>query len=150
MQDQTPARLREKPSWLIHQLSTAAHRLLVERLAAAGARGYHYRVLAALAEFGASSQADLGRRALMDRSDVVAVVNELADLGHAERAADQADRRRNVITITPEGLARLGELDRVLDGLQDELLAPLPPAERSQLTTLLERVLDHHAAPDQL
>jgi MarR family transcriptional regulator, lower aerobic nicotinate degradation pathway regulator len=145
--DQTPARLREKPSWLISQLSTVAHRLLTERLGTAGARGYHYRLLAALAEFGPSSQADLGRRAAMDRSDVVATVNELADRGLVERAADQADRRRNVITITPAGMERLGELEVLLDAVQDQLLAPLPAAERAQLTQLLGRVLERHSAP---
>ena len=58
--DTTPARLSAKPTWLISQVSARAHRLLTDRLAAAGARGYHYRLLAALAEFGPSSQASLG------------------------------------------------------------------------------------------
>src|SRR5262249_9477228 len=78
-----------------------AHRLLTEKLATAGSRGYHYRLLAALQEFGPASQAMLGRRTAMDRSDVVAAVNELADRGLADRSPDPADRRRNVITITP-------------------------------------------------
>ena len=44
--DAMPARLTEKPTWLISQASTQAHRLLTEKLAPAGARGYHYRLLA--------------------------------------------------------------------------------------------------------
>ena len=36
--------------WLISQVSTHAHRLLTERLATAGARGYHFLLLAALEE----------------------------------------------------------------------------------------------------
>jgi DNA-binding MarR family transcriptional regulator len=139
--DETPARLRDKPTWLISHVATNAHRLMTERLAAVGARGYHFRLLAALAEFGPSSQASLGRRTGMDRSDVVAAVNELARRDLLRRASDPADRRRNVVTITKKGAAYLEQLDSVLAGVQDELLAPLSPAERAQLTGLLGRVL---------
>lgn len=47
-----PSRLKAVPTWLISQVETRAHRLLTERLAAAGSRGYRFRLLAALAEFG--------------------------------------------------------------------------------------------------
>ena len=140
--DETPARLKAKSTWLISQVAARSHGLLTERLAAAGARGYHYRLLAALAEFGPSSQASLGRRTRMDRSDVVAAVGELAAEGLVERAADPADRRRNVVTLTPRGTARLERLDHVLAGVQDELLAPLSGAERAELARLLTRLLD--------
>jgi DNA-binding MarR family transcriptional regulator len=139
--DETPARLRDKPTWLISQAAARAHRLMAERLAAVGARGYHFRLLAALAEFGPSSQASLGRRTGMDRSDVVEAVNELARRDLLQRVIDPADRRRNVVTITQKGAAYLERLDGVLDGVQDDLLAPLSPAERTQLTGLLGRVL---------
>jgi len=143
--DARPARLMEKPSWLISEVSLLAHRLLTEKLATVGSRGYHYRLLAALQEFGPASQAMLGRRTAMDRSDVVAAVNELADRGLADRSPDPADRRRNVITITPAGTAYLRRLEKLLAEIQDELLAPLPPADRRQLTRLLTRILEHHA-----
>jgi len=140
--DETPARLKAKSTWLISQVAARSHGLLTERLAAAGARGYHYRLLAALAEFGPSSQASLGRRTRMDRSDVVAAVGELAAEGLVERAADPADRRRNVVTLTPRGTVRLERLDQVLAAVQDELLAPLSGAERAELARLLARLLD--------
>jgi DNA-binding MarR family transcriptional regulator len=55
---------------------------------------------------------------------------------------DPADRRRNVVTMTAAGAARLEHLDRVLAGVQDELLAQLAPAERAELTRLLTLMLD--------
>ncbi len=134
------------PSWLLGQAAMHAHRLVVERLAAAGARGYHYRLLAALEEFGPASQATLGRRTGNDRSYVVEAVNELTNGGLVERARDPDDRRRNVVTITPAGVRQLRRLDEVLAGIQDELFAPLSAEERAQLARLLARVLDHHAA----
>lgn len=144
--DETPSRLRGTPSWLMTQAATHAHRLVSEGLAAAGARGYHYRLLAALEEFGPSSQAALGRRTNIDRSYVVAAVNELASGGLVERVRDPEDRRRNVVTITPAGVRQLRRLDSVLAGIQDELLAPLSTEEREELARLLIRILDHHVA----
>jgi DNA-binding MarR family transcriptional regulator len=133
------------PSWLMTRAAARAHRLVSEGMASAGARGYHYRLLAALAESGPASQADLGRRSGIDRSDVVAAVNELGEAGFVERATDPVDRRRNVVTMTPAGVRQLGRLDGVLAEIQDELLAPLSAGERDQLMRLLSRILDHHA-----
>jgi DNA-binding MarR family transcriptional regulator len=144
--DEIPDRLVAKPSWLITQLAVHARRLVFDGFAAAGARGYHYRVLAALHEFGAMSQADLARRCGMDRSDVVAAVNELAEQGFVQRAQDPEDRRRNIVTLTPPGGRQLRRLDRALDKVQDDLLGPLSSADRQTLTSLLARLLTHHAA----
>jgi len=143
--DTTAARLRGTPSWLLTQTAMHASRLVAEGLAAADARGYHYRLLATLEEFGPASQAALGRRSGIDRSDVVAIVNELAEGGLVERTQDPEDRRRNIITITPAGVRQLRHLDDILAGVQDRLLAPLSTNERDQLVRLLRRVLDHHA-----
>ncbi len=101
-------------------------------------------MLAALEEFGPASQASLGRRTEMDRSDVVAAINELAAQKLAERATDQNDRRRNIITITAKGRAHLRRLDTLLADAQDELLAPLSPGERQTLVGMLTRLLDYH------
>jgi len=143
--DAKPAVLTQKPSWLVSEVARVAHRLLTGELATAGSRGYHYRLLAALQEFGPASQARLGRRTGMDRSDIVAAVNELVGRGLADRSPDPADGRRNIITITPAGTAHLRRLEELLGDVQNELLAPLSPAERQQLICLLTRVLEHHA-----
>ena len=105
----------------------------------------HYAVLSALAEFGPASQAELGRRCSIDRSDMVALVNELTAREQVERTPDPADRRRNVVTLTPGGIRRLRQLDKVVGEVQAELLAPLSTGERDQLVRLLTRVLEHHA-----
>jgi DNA-binding MarR family transcriptional regulator len=139
-----PARLRAQTSWLINQVALPANRLVAEGLAGAGTRRYHYSLLAALDEVGPASQAELSRRTTIDGSDMVAAVNELVEQGYVERSPDPADRRRNVVTMTPAGRRRLGQLDHLLAGVQDQLLAPLSPDERTDLVTLLTRLVDHH------
>lgn len=143
--DVQPSRLLTLPTWLIGQTGAQAHQLLTEALSAAGARGYHYRLLAALEEFGPASQATLGRRTDMDRSDVAEALNELSDQGLVKRAADPVDRRRNVITITPAGSKRLRALDEAMAEVQDKLLAPLSATQRRTLVRMLTRVHEHHA-----
>ncbi|HEX8346380.1 MAG TPA: MarR family transcriptional regulator [Actinoplanes sp.] len=142
-----PNRLTTKPSWLITQTAVYAQRLVSEAFASVGARGYHYRVLAALQEFGPASQAEVGRRCRMDRSDVVAAVTELEAARFAQRGTDPADRRRNTVRITGAGIRQLHQLDRALDRVQDELLAPLTADERQALGGLLRKVVEHHAGP---
>ncbi|RZB17153.1 MarR family transcriptional regulator [Streptomyces sp. F001] len=141
----TPDRLRRRASRLLSQLSTRSDRLINEGLARADARKWHYAVLASLQECGPASQAELSRRTGIYRSDMVGVLNELAERDLVERAPDPDDRRRNVITISTQGRRHLRRLDKVLDDLNDELLAPLSPAERDQFVQLLTRLLDHHA-----
>ncbi|ETK30912.1 MarR family winged helix-turn-helix transcriptional regulator [Microbispora sp. ATCC PTA-5024] len=141
----TPARLRGVPTRLLAMVAAHADRVVTEGLAREDARKWHYAVLVTLEELGPASQAELSRRTGIYRSDVVAVINELAGRGLVERAPDPADRRRNVITLTPEGRARLRRLDALLAELQDEVLAPLTGPERDRLIELLTLLADHHA-----
>ncbi|HEY0474226.1 MAG TPA: MarR family transcriptional regulator [Kribbella sp.] len=141
----TPARLRSLPSRLLTHTAMYADRLVTEGLAKEDAHKWQYAVLVALQESGPASQATLSRRTGIYRSDLVGVINELADGGHVERAPDPADRRRNVITMTQQGRRHLRRLDKVIATLQDELLEPLPESEREQFVGTLTKLLDHHA-----
>jgi MarR family transcriptional regulator, lower aerobic nicotinate degradation pathway regulator len=139
-----PRRLQALPSRLANQAALAANRIVDQALAQAGVRRYHYALLAALEEYGPASQAALGRRIWVDRSDIVAIVNDLAERRLLERAPDPDDRRRNIITITAAGRTELDHLDRLIAAAQDQFLAPLPAAERRNLIDLLTRLVDHH------
>jgi DNA-binding MarR family transcriptional regulator len=139
-----PSRIRDRPTWLISRAHARSHGLLNDGFAAGGAglRGYHYRLLAALEECGPASQADLARRTSVDRSDVVTVLGELERPGLIERTVDPNNRRRNIVSITRAGSEQLRALDRVIDEVQDQLLAPLSHNERRQLTRLLRRLVE--------
>ncbi|ACZ89521.1 MarR family winged helix-turn-helix transcriptional regulator [Streptosporangium roseum] len=139
-----PQRLRTLPSRLTNQAALTANRIVDQALAQAGVRRYHYKLLATLEEYGPGSQAALGRRTRIDRSDMVAIVNDLVERQLLERAPDPEDRRRNIITITAAGRGQLTRLDRLVAAAQDEFLAPLPAADRRTLVDLLTRLADHH------
>jgi DNA-binding MarR family transcriptional regulator len=137
-------RLRHLPTRLLSLAAIQADRLVNEELARADARKWHYAVLATLDEFGAASQAELSARTGIYRSDLVAVINELAKRGLVERAPDPADRRRNVVTLTAPGRRQLLRLDEVIADVEDEVLAPLTATQREQLRRLLTTLVNHH------
>ncbi|WP_165983901.1 MarR family transcriptional regulator [Streptomyces sp. YIM 98790] len=143
----TRARWEALPSWLLTQTAGHAHRLVADAFASVRARGYHYRLLAALEDFGPASQAELGRRSGIYVSDMVTAVNELAGQGLVRRDPDPSDRRRNIISPTAAGVRQLRRLEKQLAACQEDLLAPLSPEERQRLTGLLSTLLDHHNRP---
>jgi MarR family transcriptional regulator, lower aerobic nicotinate degradation pathway regulator len=137
-----PQRLQRLPSWLLSASALVGDRLVNEALATEGVRKYHFRVLVALSDDGPLSQAELGRRLAIDRSDMAAVAAELEQRALLERTRDDRDRRRNVVTITPAGEAALTRMDEAIDHAQTRLLAPLSSAEQRQLSELLGRLID--------
>jgi MarR family transcriptional regulator, lower aerobic nicotinate degradation pathway regulator len=137
-----PGRLRRLPSWLTSEVARKAHRLVSEALAQEGARRQHFTVLASLAEQGAASQAALGRRLWIDRSDLHAILGELERDGRVARVRDEHDRRRNVVTLTAAGRAALKRLDKRVEAAQSALLEPLSASDRREFRRLLEQLVE--------
>ncbi|MFE5331286.1 MarR family winged helix-turn-helix transcriptional regulator [Embleya sp. NPDC056575] len=140
----TAARLRNLGTRLLSLAAIQSDRLVNEELGRTGTRKWHYAALATLDEFGPASQAELSRRTGIYRSDMVAVVNELADRGLVERSPNPADRRQNIIAVTKQGRRKLLKLDKLLAEVENNVLAPLTPQEREQLARLLAALVDHH------
>ena len=132
-----PRRLTQLPSWLVGQAAQRASRLVNDALGEEGFRRHHFAVMTALAEDGAASQAELGRRVWLDRSDLHAVLNELERDGLVARTQDERDRRRNLVALTPAGTTTLKRLDARVDAAQERFLAPLTAAEREELLRML-------------
>jgi DNA-binding MarR family transcriptional regulator len=143
-EQQTPTALTQLPSWLLTQSAAQASRIVTESFGAVGARTYHFRLLATLIEFGPASQAALGRHSSIDRSDVVAALNELEADGYVDRSPDPTDARRNIITITTAGKRQYKRLTTLVGKVQDEIFAPLSATDRARLTTILTKLLGYH------
>jgi DNA-binding MarR family transcriptional regulator len=123
-----------------------ANRLVAEALAADGMRRHHFAVLVALTEHGASSQAELGRRLCIDRSDLHAVLNDLERDGLVARVRDEQDRRRNLVELTAAAGETLERLGARVAAAQDALLAPLSATQRHDLLRLLTVLAEHHGS----
>jgi DNA-binding MarR family transcriptional regulator len=137
-----PARLRALTSWQASKVSTIGARATARRMRLTARSDF--AVLAALEEYGALSQADLGRRLGLDRNDINGIVTRLQTGGHIDRQADPDDRRRNLVTINQSGMGYLEHIQRNADEAQAELLSGLDADERRQLHALLAKTLEAH------
>ena len=88
----------------------------------------------------ASSQRDIAARLNVAPSLVVSLVDQLADLGAIDRERSAADRRVQVITLTPKGRELLAESAAAVEELDAELRARLSPAGREALATVLKEL----------
>ncbi|WP_156725140.1 MarR family winged helix-turn-helix transcriptional regulator [Streptomyces apocyni] len=135
-----PTSVLDLNAYLMYTMGKAARRSITERLTARGLRLWHATVLDLLAELGPQSKGDLATRLDMHPSDLVKIVNDLTKTGWVTCTRDTLDRRRIEVALTSDGRAALASLSADISSVDDDLLAPLTEAERSQLGTLLRRL----------
>ena len=139
----TPPSVLDLHAYLLTAIGKAARRRLTDRLAARGLRLWHLTVMALLGDLGPQMKTALAARLDMNASDLVKIVNDLDRAGHVDCVRDPADRRRVVVRLTAEGRTALADLSTDIASADDDVLAPLSPAERDQLGSLLRRVHRH-------
>jgi DNA-binding MarR family transcriptional regulator len=119
------------------------HRAIAERaLAPLGLSGKGLGALILLVQDGPLSQQRLGERQGIDRTTMVAVVDELERAGFVDRRRDPRDRRAYSLQATPRGRRVMKRAAEVTRRAEDEFLAPLPAAERRRLKELLRTLLE--------
>ena len=143
-----PARLRRLPTWLLSQAAIAGDRRVNEALGQEGVRKYHFRVLIALSEEGPLSQADLGRRLHIDRSDMAAVVGELERAGYVERASDSSDARAKLVRYSARGRRLMQDVAEVNAELWQELAESFGAAELERLAATIGALHRELVGPD--
>lgn len=132
--------IRALPSWLLGRAAARGRSLVADALAAEGLKMWHHVVLSAVRDLAPVAQADLGRGVGLDPKDLVGVLNDLQSAGLAVRAPDPKDRRKNAVSLTEDGARLLTRCEKAAREANDELLAPLSPAERDQFMGLLIRI----------
>jgi MarR family transcriptional regulator, transcriptional regulator for hemolysin len=92
-------------------------------------------------------QQELGAVMGIDRSTMVALIDQLESAGLAKRRPSATDRRAREIAITAKGRRLLERARRMVLETEDEVLAGLTADERAALVRLLRGALD--SAPAQ-
>jgi DNA-binding MarR family transcriptional regulator len=119
------------------------HRAIAERaLAPLGLSGKGFGALILLVREGPLSQQRLGGRQGIDRTTMVAVVDELESAGFVERRRDPRDRRAYSLHATAKGRRVLKRAADATRRAEDEFLASLPAPERRRLKELLRTLLE--------
>jgi len=98
-------------------------------------------VLALVAANPGSSQTALARRAGINKSALVGIVDQLEERGLLARAVSDADRRRNDLRVTPAGMETIETLFGPVDAEEGPMREALGPRDLSQLLSLLDRAI---------
>ncbi|MEV3872568.1 MarR family transcriptional regulator [Streptomyces sp. NPDC049906] len=137
-----PPSLLALPSYLAGHAARIGHDVLVEAVGREDLRLPHFAVLTALADFGPLPQHVLADRCGFQRSHLGRYLDTVEERALVRRARDRADRRRQVVELTEEGLSLQRRLREGVERGQDSFLEGLTEQERRTLTRLLRRLLD--------
>lgn len=119
------------------------HRKIAEQtLATLGLSGKGFGALILLVQEEPLSQQRLGQRQGVDRTTMIAVVDELESSGFVERRRDPRDRRAYSLQATARGRRVLQQAAEAAKRAEDEFLAPLPEADRGRLKRMLRALLE--------
>ena len=101
--------------------------------------------LASIESHGPVTPSDLAGCERVQRPTITRVLVRLAELGLIERAADPADGRSTLVSITPAGRALLGDLRTRRDAFLADRLSRLSTEDRAVLdraSEVLEALLE--------
>lgn len=96
-------------------------------------------VLSLMAANPRSSQAALARRAGINKSALVGIVDQLEAKGLAARDRSEVDRRRNTLTVTDAGLKAMASLHAAVAQIEEPIIEALGARDLATLIDLLER-----------
>jgi DNA-binding MarR family transcriptional regulator len=111
-------------------------------LARFGLSMWGYVVLTALDRQHVRTQAALARAIRADKTRIIADLDELESRGLITRAPDPADRRVNLLSLTPAGRTLRRRTRAAIRVHEERLLGELPAAQRDQFVTALRQLAD--------
>ncbi len=135
-----PEILAEHIGFMLSKATQRGVELVHEALAPLGIKSRHFGVLMVLERVSPLSQQLVGERLRIDRTTMVAIVDDLERLGLAARGWDPIDRRAYRVQLTSSGEAVLRRADQAVAVAESRFLAPLSAAERRQLHVVLRRL----------
>ena len=135
-----PEPLASAPGFLLSWNGRRTATMFARALEPLGLRPPHFGVMRLIASEPGLTQQELAERSLIDPSSMVAVVDELEELGYAERQHHPGDRRKHAIHLTTDGKRTLKRAQAAAMDTAKEILAPLNGGEVRDLTRLLRKL----------
>jgi DNA-binding MarR family transcriptional regulator len=135
-----PEPLASAPGFLLSWHGQRTASTFTRALEPLGFHPRHFGVMNLIDSHPGITQSDLVHRSLIDPSSMVAVIDELEEMGLAERRPYPHDRRKHAVHLTARGRRTLGRLRKIATEVADELFAPLEPGELETLRRLLRKL----------
>ncbi|MFI1235180.1 MarR family winged helix-turn-helix transcriptional regulator [Nocardia salmonicida] len=118
---------------------TEAERPILDRH---GLTMWAYVVLLGLDERPVHTQAALAKAIRADKTRIIPVLDDLQQRGLILREPDPADRRVNLIRLTPAGASLRDHTQRDIQEQEQRLLAEVPAADRRTFLRVLQLLAD--------
>ena len=99
---------------------------------------------------GGITQKELAALVGVDGSSLVRVLDILAREGLVERRRDESDGRANLISLTPEGEDRVGEIRRELARVESVMLSELSDRDIAAMLAHFETIERRMSEPDSI
>jgi DNA-binding MarR family transcriptional regulator len=99
-----------------------------------------WRVLMIIAEVGQASSAEVAKIGLSDTGSIARAVAPLLKEGLLVARTPKADRRKQVLALTAEGVRAYNQLAQQRLDLMERVMSALHKSERKTLFTLLQRL----------
>jgi DNA-binding MarR family transcriptional regulator len=133
-------------SYVIARLERALRAAINDRVKPHGLTTLQYTTLSLLGTRGELSNAQLARRSYMTPQAMSEVIEALEGKGLIRRDTHPNHRRIYPAALTAKGRKVLGECDRAVDELEEQVLRDLSPTERAGLADgLMTAVRSLHA-----
>lgn len=136
-----PWPLEERPGFLIRRLHQIHVALFMEACGEFDITPVQYSLLVALAARGRADQTTLAADIAMDRTTTAGALRRLATRGLLRRGVLSTDRRAQLCSLTPAGLALLADIETAARDSHERTLAGLEAAERATFLALLQRLV---------
>jgi MarR family transcriptional regulator, lower aerobic nicotinate degradation pathway regulator len=135
-----PPSMRDRIPFLLYRAAEQSHSLANDMLARAELTARQVGILTLVIEREPMTQKALGDLLRIDRTTMVALIDDLEGKGLVVRQRHPHDRRAFLVWPTESGRAAKVEAIAILDEQQHDFLAPLTAAEQRQLGALLKRL----------
>jgi DNA-binding MarR family transcriptional regulator len=135
-----PEPLASAPGFLLSWNGQRIAHAFGEALAPLGLRQHHFGVMTLIDSEPGSTQQELVERSMIDASSMVAIVDELEELGLAERRPHPSDRRKHAVHLTARGRRALERARAAAIEAAREQFAALEPKEVETLRRLLRKM----------
>lgn len=129
--------LANRMGYLLKHAQMRLAELTAAALAPFGITGRQLAVLLAIDSQAPLSQQEAARRLGVDRTTMVALIDELEGKRLVRRQQDSADRRKNVIALTSAGRATLHDASRASDDAERRFLGLLTGEQAAEVRQAL-------------
>lgn len=136
--------INDLPGFAIRRLHQISVGIFLQEVGESGVTPVQYAALQRVGNQPGIDQRTLANGIALDTSTTAGVVDRLEARGWMARRTSPEDRRARQLFLTPQGEAALAETVPAMLRTQEQILAPLTPAQRKEFMRLLNLLVEEN------